>query len=212
MRFLCVCVCVCFSGPCGGKSSALKHFGETLRNDGYHIYYSPEVPTIMISGGCVYPGETGPRDQLLAFEENLIRLQQTMEQAYANVASSTGRPSVVIYDRGLMDPKAYMSEEVWQEVLQRGGWSEEQFLKEYDLVIHLVTAAKGAEQFYTLGNNHARTEGIEQARQLDDRILDVWKNHPRRFVIDNSTDFKGKIEKVTEIVVKVVHEADPAKP
>jgi thymidylate kinase len=203
---------VLYSGPCGGKSSALKHFSETLRNDGYHIYTSPEVPTIMIGGGCVYPGENGDREQLLAFEENLINLQYTVENVYANVASSTGKPSVVIYDRGLMDPKAYMSEEVWNEVLKRGNWKEDDFLKEYDLVIHLTTAAKGAEQFYTLGNNHARTESIDQARALDDRILEAWKHHPKRFIIDNSTDFNGKIEKVTEIVVNNVHDIDPRKP
>lgn len=30
----------------------------------------------------------------------------------------------------------------------------------YDLVIHLVSAANGAEKFYTTANNESRSEGI----------------------------------------------------
>ena len=34
----------------------------------------------------------------------------------------------------------------------------------YDGVIHLVTAADGAEDFYETGSNEARYEGLKQAR------------------------------------------------
>lgn len=36
----------------------------------------------------------------------------------------------------------------------------------YDAVVHLVTAADGAENFYTLANNEVRTESIEQAVEI----------------------------------------------
>lgn len=38
-------------------------------------------------------------------------------------------------------------------------------------MIHLVTAAIGAEKYYTTENNTARTESLEQARDLDFKVL-----------------------------------------
>ena len=45
-------------------------------------------------------------------------------------------------------------------------------------------------QFYTTGNNAARSETVEQARELDDKVKQCWSAHPNVAVIDNSTDFK----------------------
>ena len=43
-----------------------------------------------------------------------------------------------------------MDENNWNEVYLRD--------KRYDLVVHMVTAANGLEQYYTLKNNKSRTE------------------------------------------------------
>ena len=37
----------------------------------------------------------------------------------------------------------------------------------YDAVFHLVTAAQGAERFYTLENNQARSETPQQVREVE---------------------------------------------
>ena len=43
-------------GPCAGKTSSQEHLGKTLTAAGYDVYFAPEVPTIMLNGGCQYPG------------------------------------------------------------------------------------------------------------------------------------------------------------
>ena len=43
----------------------------------------------------------------------------------------------------------------------------------YDQVIHMVTAAVGAEPFYQLDNNTTRSEGNEQARERDTKAGEV---------------------------------------
>jgi len=48
----------------------------------------------------------------------------------------------------------------------------------YDQIIHLITAANGAEQFYVLDNNICRTEGIEKAREIDEKCAKSWIGHP----------------------------------
>lgn len=52
--------------------------------------------------------------------------------------------------------------------------------------------AAGAEKFYSLENNTARTEGLELARELDAKAAQSWLGHPCYDVIDNSTDFEAK--------------------
>ena len=66
----------------------------------------------------------------------------------------------------------------------------------YDAVFHLVTAAKGKEEVYTLANNKARTESINEARILDDKIISAWTGQPHFRIIDNSTEFEEKLERL----------------
>lgn len=57
----------------------------------------------------------------------------------------------------------------------------------------MVTAAKGAEDFYTTEEHSVRHEGPELAKQLDDAVAQAWVGHPYYDVIDNSTDFNTKV-------------------
>lgn len=68
----------------------------------------------------------------------------------------------------------------------------------YDLVIHMSTAADGAEEHYTLGNNEARSEGIQFAKELDKKLQEAWINHPNFVQIYNKKDqsFHDKINEV----------------
>jgi hypothetical protein len=62
-------------------------------------------------------------------------------------------------------------------------------------VIHMITAADGAEQYYTLSNNDARSESIEEARDIDKRLINAWVGHPQFNIIKNSKKgFKSKID------------------
>jgi hypothetical protein len=70
----------------------------------------------------------------------------------------------------------------------------------------LVTAAIGAENFYTLENNNARSEGIELARSLDQKTLNAWTGHPHITVCPNlpGESFDQKIETALNAVYKTV--------
>ena len=43
----------------------------------------------------------------------------------------------------------------------------------YDQVVHMTTAANGAEAFYQLDNNPARSEGLVLAREMDNKAANV---------------------------------------
>ena len=63
----------------------------------------------------------------------------------------------------------------------------------YNQVIHMVSAAKGAEEFYSLEHHSTRCEGIELARERDTRAAEAWVGHPYVDIVDNSSDFESKI-------------------
>ena len=86
---------VCLTGgPCGGKSSSQEALSKALTAEGYNVFFAPEVPTILMNGGCQYPG-LAPENkaQLTAFEDGIIQMQLQMERSFTRIAASTGKPS-----------------------------------------------------------------------------------------------------------------------
>jgi len=196
-------------GPCGGKSSSLKTFSKKLTAMGFDVYCVPEVPTIMMNGGCRFPG-VADKPKLLEFESALLRMQIQTERTFLQVAASTGKPSVVVMDRGINDIKAYVTPEIWTQMLDSHGLTEEYIDARYDLVLHLVTAADGAEKFYTTANNAARSETPEQARQLDKMVAkgyEVQQKTGKFAYIDNSTNFAQKMTRATQAVMDMLDRA-----
>lgn len=55
-----------------------------------------------------------------------------------------------------------------------------------------------------MDNNDARTETPEEARRLDHLSRAAWLGHPKHFVIDNATDFEGKMNKLVAIASRLV--------
>jgi predicted ATPase len=202
-------------GPCGGKSSAAKKMQTELTKDGFDVYFAPEVPTILITGGCLpqllnsfAESEKGNSKPLVDFETNLLGLQIQQEDSFNNIAASSGQKSVVFYDRGTMDVPAYLKGgregNQWKSVLEANGFSEDELINRYDMVLHLVTAADGAEKFYTTENNAARIETPDEARALDRKMEGCWKGSNFR-KIDNSTGFAEKLQRCVEAVKEVAN-------
>jgi hypothetical protein len=149
-------------------------------------------------------------DQSLSFEGNLMKTKMALEDAFYAIAEASGEPSVIICDRGTMDTNAYLLPASWEVLLDEFGWNVVTMRdRRYDAVIHMVSAAIGAEKFYTTENNNARTETIDQARVLDFKILNAWVGHPTIRIIDNSTDFKEKMKRVITQVCQVVGAPKP---
>ncbi|MDO5547030.1 MAG: ATP-binding protein [Eubacteriales bacterium] len=191
-------------GPCGGKSSLLNHVDRELSQRGYRVFLISESATDLILGGIKpFDGCLNMYD----FQKFVFPTQFFREDLYRKAAELVPEEKVVILcDRGILDNKAYVSEEEFQTLLQLFGKNEAEVRDSYDAVIHLVTTADGAEHAYTLSNNTARTETPEQARAMEQRTLLAWAEHPHRYIIDNSTDFAGKIARAMKKIEAVLEE------
>jgi CYTH domain-containing protein len=133
-----------------------------------------------------------------------------LEDTFYNLAISCGQKSVVLCDRGVMDTSAYMSKAAFRRMLDQVGLSDIAAKEgRYHGVIHLVTAADGAEKFYGSETNATRRENPEEAREIDQKIRAAWIGHPYLSVIDNSTSFSDKVKKVLDCVLHLVGEPTP---
>jgi hypothetical protein len=70
----------------------------------------------------------------------------------------------------------------------------------YNQIVHMVSAANGAEDFYSTEDHSCRSEGVDLARELDYKSAAAWIGHPYFDVIDNSTDFDAKVNRMIECV------------
>eukprot|EP01122_Echinamoeba_exundans_P015104 TRINITY_DN7035_c0_g1_i1.p1 TRINITY_DN7035_c0_g1~~TRINITY_DN7035_c0_g1_i1.p1 ORF type:complete len:509 (+),score=110.40 TRINITY_DN7035_c0_g1_i1:37-1563(+) len=197
-------------GPCGGKSTALAHISDRLSSLGFRVFRVPEAATILITAIGVIPPLMNPIERS-TFEGVVVKTKIALEDSFYSLAKSSGRPSVIICDRGTMDTAAYMSEEDWAAMLDEHNWNVVDLRdKRYDAVVHMVTAAIGAEKYYTTENNAARHENIEEARALDFKILNAWIGHPRVRIIDNSTDFPSKLNRAVAIISQMIGAPRPS--
>ena len=84
-----------------------------------------------------------------------------VEDEFTKMATKNPQPTIVFSDRGTMDSCAYMTSEEFNTVFNEEGWNIVNMRdKRYDVVVFLVTAADGAENYYTLANNEARHEDL----------------------------------------------------
>lgn len=193
-------------GPSAGKTTGLSWIQNEFTKLGYTVLFVPETATELISGG-VTPWGCGSN---LDYQKCQMCLQLEKERLFEQAAKTMKAEKVLIVcDRGTMDNRAYMNELEFSQVLNEVGSDEIQLRDSYDAVFHMVTAAKGAEKFYTTENNSARTETVEQAAALDDKLIAAWTGHPHLRVIDNSTNFEDKLKRLIAEIRSFLGEPEP---
>ena len=193
-------------GPCGGKSTAMSWVQNAFTQMGYTVLFVPETATELITGG-VAPWTCGTNAD---YQKCQLMLQLEKERVFEQAANTMDNENILIVcDRGTLDNKAYMKPEEFDEALSFLKTNEVELRDDYDAVFHLVTAAKGAEEFYTTENNSARTETVEQAVALDDKTVAAWTGHPHLRVIDNSCSFEDKMKKLVAEISSFLGEPEP---
>ena len=193
-------------GPCAGKTTAMSWIQSNFTKMGYTVLFIPETATELITGG-VAPWTCGSN---VDYQKCQLRLQLEKEKIFTQGAATMPAQKVLIVcDRGALDNKAYMTDLDFACVLESLGYNEVELRDNYDAVFHLVTAAKGAEAFYTTANNAARTETVEKAAALDDKLIAAWTGHPHLRIIDNGTDFEDKMKRLITEISTFLGEPEP---
>lgn len=194
-------------GPCAGKTTGMSWIQNAFTEMGYVVFFVPETATELISGGVAPWTLNTNLDYQLCQMKLQIHKEKVFEEAAEKIYNSD--KILIVCDRGTIDNKAYMSDGEFKSALSKLQLNETELRDSYDAVFHLVTAAKGAEKFYTLSNNKARTETLEEAAIMDDKLISAWTGHPHFRVIDNSKGFEDKMKQLVAEISSFLGEPEP---
>lgn len=173
-------------GPGAGKTALLE---MVRRNFCKHVAVTREAASIVFGGG--FPrddddiGRRGAQRSIFAVHVELERMFLERRQA-----------AVVLCDRGTLDGLAYWPGDA-AEYFDELRTSRPRELARYAAVLHLRTPP--ATSGYDL-SNPVRNESADEAARLDARILDAWTGHPRRRVVEATTDFLAKVVDALELI------------
>lgn len=179
-------------GPCAGKSTALASVKEHFQEKGWLVVTINETATELIASGLRREYCTD-----MQFQIRVMQLQLAKERTFEEAVRNLGFEKVLIVcDRGILDNRAYIPDDVYRQVLEINGITHEQARARYDAVFHMQSAAVGAPRHYNLSSNATRRENAQEAARLDESITYAWSDHPRFFTIEASDDFEEKIDRL----------------
>ena len=144
-------------------------------------------------------------DELIAFQDAVFALHLANEAVFGEGSThlEDKRP-LLVFDRGLMDGKAYLRPADFQRMIDSHDLTEDEILSRYGLILHLESAAVGKPELYSSETNDARYEERGTADVVEQNTLAVWDGHPNRRVIPCYDDFDVKCERVLAEVLAYV--------
>jgi len=187
-------------GPCGGKTEGQDVVAVALEALGWKVIKVYEAATEEINSG-VPIGSISTKE----FQNGIMMAQISKENIADYYASCFPNEKILILcDRGLIDGWAYCnSDEEFDDILSKNHIDKADAYQRYDAVFQMVTAADGAEEFYSCDNNEARGEKLEEARELDYRLRSLWSKHPYFMIFDNKdVTYEQKLQHLVNEIIK----------
>lgn len=194
-------------GPCAGKTTALSKISDFFSKTGWKVIVVNEAATELITAGLSPIEFREP----LEFQKLLAGTQLNKEYGCTTYPAylKDNEKVLVVCDRGICDNRAYLEETDFIKVLNYYDLDLTRAFDRYDAVFHLVTAADGAETFYNLDNNDARSESLEEAIELDRRTQNAWVGHPHLRIIKNEGSFEDKLRHLLSEIASFLGEPEP---
>lgn len=186
-------------GSCGGKTTATHILKDKLEKLGYNVFIIPEISTELDLKG--YTLEKLGREK---WQEMILRWQIAKEDIIYKKANMSKRLSIIICDRGALDGQAYVSESLFNSILNRLKLNKEDLYRRYDLVFHMKSIALDFPEKYENTSNPMRREDIGASKMIDRKLQNIWAIHSNQYIVDNSTDLNGKVNKVFTEIIKYI--------
>lgn len=179
-------------GPGAGKTTLWRTVAEA---HSARVIAVPEVATLMFSH--VFPHVQSERERR-AVQRAIFAVQHNLEHVYE---SRLGAGQVLWCDRGVPDGGGYWPEgpDHFFETMQTA-WRAE--LSRYHAVLFMESAAVGGMPISD--GNHTRTEDLETAVRLDQRLHEVWCAHPNFHVVPAEQDFALKIARAQALAEQLL--------
>ena len=199
MGVLKACI-VITGGPCAGKTVTVSEVKEDLERHGYHVLLFNECATELILGGIKPFGDNSI--SVFDFQHEVLNLQRYKEKRYFDIVKKFPEDTkcIILMDRGILDSKAYLGEELWNELLIKNNLKEEDLTNQYDLVIDLQTVAAEIKNKYNTTTNVARFEDPDNAIDVDKKTFEAWKDSKNFRVVEATEVIEEKVSQVLNII------------
>lgn len=175
-------------GPGGGKTTTLNSL--KTRSD---LCLVPEAATILLESG--YPSIGPEQPWTPTWQQGLQIAVMGLQKGLELLANENGSSKrAILYDRGIADSAAYLQNTAEFEKLS--GETLEQSFDRYDAVIFLHSFAK--QNQYQQLSNAIRFEQEAQARETNDKLLNIWKQHPKCIEVNCLTERPRTVERIID--------------
>ena len=186
-------------GPMGGKATCAARLRRELAALGWRVIIAPSVAAILGNSGVEIPSSEDV-SELLQFEGAVLEMQHALEGSFKRASAACGERSVIIYDRGILDPAAFVPRSQWPALAESAPQLSGRPMSWYTCIMHLVTAADGARSVFETQVRHEHKESsaysskaaieqavgsaVEEALRIDAAIAEVQGSHPAYIRID----------------------------
>ncbi len=168
-------------GPGAGKTSLWR---ELAQAHAARLVAVPEVATMLFQH--VFPPVRDEAERC-AVQRAIFHVQRELEGVYEG-RSRAGQ--ILLCDRGTVDGGGYWPaghEAFFAELATC--WRDE--LSRYDAVLFLETAAAGGHSIEE--GNTVRSEDLDTAVRIDQRLREVWSSHPNFLYVPQAARFDDKL-------------------
>ncbi len=198
-------------GPGSGKTTVLNSIVNMYTSLGVKVVVVSETATEIINSGIKPFGDD--KIEMLDFQKLVLSLQLSKEKIYDEAIRMyqkvhPNEDILIIYDRGSIDNKAYITDEEFDAVMQSVCDDDySTILNKYDLIIDLV----GSKKFYTLENNKARSESADVALTLGEKTLRSWVGHPKVKIVGPKENMNDKVSEVVSYINELLSKKNQKK-
>uniref|UniRef100_A0A915E164 NadR/Ttd14 AAA domain-containing protein n=1 Tax=Ditylenchus dipsaci TaxID=166011 RepID=A0A915E164_9BILA len=209
------CKIVLTGGPCAGKSTAQRLIADRILadfSDRWRVFVVSEASSLLYKGRVKRAAMN--EVQVEQWQEDILRTIIQLENVYEHIAENEElRNTIIICDRGAMDPKAYATEDQWCRILEKVGVTEQDILARYQYVIQIAIAPR--EYYIGIQNNPYRRESFEEAQEKDEKYNLIWKDHPNLIKITNEQathnleeGWNKKFADIFEVIQQILSKAN----
>jgi hypothetical protein len=205
---------ICFTGgPSAGKTTAISSLSEYLRDLGHLVLCVPNAEKIILNSvGVEGLSKTNTtlksKSSRINLAVNQMQIQLHLEQNFNDIIVQN--PNVadqelfLMIENGVLDNKPKFTDSEWERVMVAVGMKEAELYRQYDLVIHMVTAADGASSHFNQLNLTEMT--LQESIRVDENLRAAYMNHPGFYMVCNreGQNFSDKINIAKNFVLTKV--------
>ena len=192
-------------GPGSGKTTVYNKLVEYYKNKGdCFIITVPETASELINSG-IRPDKCKSIQmfQEIVFKRQILK-EETALDGLLN-SKETKQNNIIIYDRGVLDNKAYLdSQKDFDKIICDTKYNELEILDSYDLVIDLMSTAGSDICKYEKETNKARFEDENEAVKLQAKTSWAWVNHRNLKIVDVKENVDDKVEEVISYINELI--------